>query len=59
MVQLGILLSDNPKSVTASQQFKDIQRIVEVAQNNGFNHIAIGQHFLYGELRWLQPVRRS
>lgn len=56
MVQVGLLLSDIPKSVTPSQQFKDVLRIVEVAQNNGFNHIAIGQHFLYGELRWLQPV---
>jgi alkanesulfonate monooxygenase SsuD/methylene tetrahydromethanopterin reductase-like flavin-dependent oxidoreductase (luciferase family) len=56
MVQLGVLLSDVPRSVTPSQQFKDILRIVEAAQNNGFNHIAIGQHFLYGDLRWLQPV---
>lgn len=56
MVQLGVLLSDVPKSVTPSQQFKDILRIVEAAQNQGFNHIAIGQHFLYGDLRWLQPV---
>ena len=56
MVQLGILLSDIPKSITPAQQFKDILRIVEAAQNQGFNHIAIGQHFLYGDLRWLQPV---
>jgi alkanesulfonate monooxygenase SsuD/methylene tetrahydromethanopterin reductase-like flavin-dependent oxidoreductase (luciferase family) len=56
MVQVGLLLSDVPKSVTPSQQFRDVLRIVETAQANGFNHIAIGQHFLYGELRWLQPV---
>ncbi len=56
MVQMGLLLSDVPKSVTPAQQFKDVLRIVEAAQENGFNHIAIGQHFLYGELRWLQPV---
>jgi alkanesulfonate monooxygenase SsuD/methylene tetrahydromethanopterin reductase-like flavin-dependent oxidoreductase (luciferase family) len=56
MVQIGLLLSDVPKSVTPSQQFRDVLRIVAVAQENGFNHIAIGQHFLYGELRWLQPV---
>jgi len=56
MVQMGLLLSDVPKSVTPSQQFKDVLRIVEKAQECGFNHIAIGQHFLYGELRWLQPV---
>lgn len=56
MVQVGLLLSDVPKSVTPAQQFKDVLRIVEAAQNNGFTYIAIGQHFLYGELRWLQPV---
>lgn len=56
MVQVGLLLSDVPKSVTPAQQFKDILRIVEAAEDNGFNYIAIGQHFLYGDLRWLQPV---
>ncbi len=56
MVQVGLLLSDVPKSVTPAQQFKDVLRIVEAAQANGFTYIAIGQHFLYGELRWLQPV---
>jgi alkanesulfonate monooxygenase SsuD/methylene tetrahydromethanopterin reductase-like flavin-dependent oxidoreductase (luciferase family) len=56
MVQLGMLLSDVPSSVTPDQQFRDILRIVEAAQENGFTYIAIGQHFLYGDLRWLQPV---
>ena len=56
MVQVGLLLSDVPKTVPPAQQFQDVRRIVEAAQANGFNHIAIGQHFLYGELRWLQPV---
>ena len=31
-------------------------RIAEAAQENDFTYIAIGQHFLYGDLRWLQPV---
>src|SRR3954470_22474580 len=56
MVQMGVLLSDIPKSITPAQQFKDILRITEAAQATGFTPIAIGQHFLYGELRWLQPV---
>jgi alkanesulfonate monooxygenase SsuD/methylene tetrahydromethanopterin reductase-like flavin-dependent oxidoreductase (luciferase family) len=33
-----------------------VRRIVEAAQRNDFTYIAIGQHFLYGDLRWLQPV---
>ncbi len=45
-----------PRSVSPSQQFRDVLRIVEAAQENDFTYIAIGQHFLYGDLRWLQPV---
>lgn len=56
MVQVGMLLSDVPSSVTPQQQFKDILRIVDAAQEAGMTYIAIGQHFLYGDLRWLQPV---
>jgi alkanesulfonate monooxygenase SsuD/methylene tetrahydromethanopterin reductase-like flavin-dependent oxidoreductase (luciferase family) len=56
MVQVGLLLSDVPRSVSPSDQFKDVLRIVDAAQRNGFTYIAIGQHFLYGDLRWLQPV---
>ena len=56
MVAMGLLLSDVPTSVTPAQQFKDVLRIVEAAEENGFSYICIGQHFLYGDLRWLQPV---
>jgi alkanesulfonate monooxygenase SsuD/methylene tetrahydromethanopterin reductase-like flavin-dependent oxidoreductase (luciferase family) len=56
MVQVGLLLSDVPTSVSPTQQFHDVLRIVEAAQRNDFTYIAIGQHFLYGDLRWLQPV---
>lgn len=56
MVAIGMLLSDIPTSVSPAQQFSDVQRIVAAAQRNGLTYIAIGQHFLYGELRWLQPV---
>jgi alkanesulfonate monooxygenase SsuD/methylene tetrahydromethanopterin reductase-like flavin-dependent oxidoreductase (luciferase family) len=56
MVAVGMLLSDVPTSVTPAQQFSDVQRIVDAAQRNGLTYIAIGQHFLYGDLRWLQPV---
>jgi alkanesulfonate monooxygenase SsuD/methylene tetrahydromethanopterin reductase-like flavin-dependent oxidoreductase (luciferase family) len=56
MVAVGMLLSDVPTSVSPAQQFSDVQRIVEAAQRNGLSYIAIGQHFLYGDLRWLQPV---
>jgi alkanesulfonate monooxygenase SsuD/methylene tetrahydromethanopterin reductase-like flavin-dependent oxidoreductase (luciferase family) len=51
-----MLLSDVPNSVPPKQQFEDLLRITEAAQRNGFSYIVIGQHFLYGSLRWLQPV---
>ncbi len=56
MVQVGLLLSDIPASVSPQQQFRDVVRLVHAAEENGFTYIAIGQHFLYGDLRWLQPV---
>ena len=51
-----MLLSDVPRSVPPAQQLQDVLRIVGEAEQNGFSHIAIGQHFLYGDLRWMQPV---
>jgi alkanesulfonate monooxygenase SsuD/methylene tetrahydromethanopterin reductase-like flavin-dependent oxidoreductase (luciferase family) len=56
MVQVGLLLSDVPSTVPPAQQFRDIVRVAQTAERNGFTYIAIGQHFLYGDLRWLQPV---
>jgi alkanesulfonate monooxygenase SsuD/methylene tetrahydromethanopterin reductase-like flavin-dependent oxidoreductase (luciferase family) len=55
-MKFGILLSDVPSSTPPRQQLHDMFRIVHAAQENGFRYICIGQHFLYGDLRWLQPV---
>jgi alkanesulfonate monooxygenase SsuD/methylene tetrahydromethanopterin reductase-like flavin-dependent oxidoreductase (luciferase family) len=56
MVAVGMLLSDVPSTVPPAQQFDDVRRIVAAAQQAGMTYVAIGQHFLYGDLRWLQPV---
>jgi alkanesulfonate monooxygenase SsuD/methylene tetrahydromethanopterin reductase-like flavin-dependent oxidoreductase (luciferase family) len=56
MPEVGMLLSDVPSSISPAQQFRDIRAIVAAAEENGFTYFAIGQHFLYGDLRWLQPV---
>ena len=53
MVAMGLLLSDVPASVSPAQQFRDVVRITHEAQDSGFTYIVIGQHFLYGDLRWL------
>ena len=57
MVQVGLLMSDIPKTVSPAQQFSDILRVVEAAQEAGFTYISFGQHFLYGDLSYLQPSR--
>src|SRR5947199_10245714 len=56
MVQVGLLLSDVPSAVSPAQQFKDVVSVAQAAERNGFTYIAIGQHFLYGDLTWLQPI---
>lgn len=55
-MRAGITLSDVPKSRPPAEQFADLQRMVQAAQEAGFTDIALGQHFLYGTMRWLQPV---
>src|ERR671929_156059 len=37
-------------------QWDALLRQVTAAQRNGVTYITIGQHYLYGDLRWLQPV---
>jgi alkanesulfonate monooxygenase SsuD/methylene tetrahydromethanopterin reductase-like flavin-dependent oxidoreductase (luciferase family) len=56
MVQVGLLMTDIPKTVSPRQQFEDTLRVVDAAQEAGFTHITFGQHFLYGDLSCLQPV---
>lgn len=51
-----MLISDVPAATPPAEQFRDLLRIVEAGQRNGLTYFAIGQHFLYGDLRWLQPV---
>jgi alkanesulfonate monooxygenase SsuD/methylene tetrahydromethanopterin reductase-like flavin-dependent oxidoreductase (luciferase family) len=56
MVQVGLLMSDIPRSVSPQQQFRDILRVTDAAVEAGFTYISFGQHFLYGDLSYLQPV---
>src|SRR5690348_522159 len=49
-------MTDIPKTVSPRQQFEDTLRVVEAAQEAGFTYISFGQHFLYGDLSYPQPV---
>ena len=55
-MRVGMLISDVPAGTPPEQQFRDLLRIVEAGQKAGLSYFAIGQHFLYGDLRWLQPI---
>lgn len=55
-MRFGMIISDVPREVDPSEQFDGILRQIEAGQRNGLSHFVIGQHFLYGDLRWLQPV---
>ena len=55
-MRVGIHLSDVRADLPAATQFADIRRLVEAAQKAGCTDFCLGQHFLYGDLRWLQPI---
>lgn len=55
-MDVGVLLSDFPKSWGPRRQFSELLRQVEAAQRNGFTYLCLGQHFLYGEYTCLQPI---
>ena len=55
-MKFGMLISDCPRDVEPTKQLDGLLRQIEVGQKNGLSYFDIGQHFLYGELRWLQPI---
>lgn len=55
-MRFGVLLGDVPASVEPRAQLDSLLRQTAAAQEAGFTLLTIGQHFLYGDVRWLQPV---
>ena len=55
-MRIGVILGDVSSSVPPRDHLDGLLRQVEAAQRNGISHITMGQHFLYGDLRWLQPI---
>ena len=55
-MEAGIILGDVRTSVPPRDHIRDLLVQVEAAQRNGFTTICIGQHFLYEDFRWLQPI---
>jgi alkanesulfonate monooxygenase SsuD/methylene tetrahydromethanopterin reductase-like flavin-dependent oxidoreductase (luciferase family) len=55
-MDIGVILGDVHASLPAREHLDNLLRQVEAAQRGGIRYITIGQHYLYGDLRWLQPV---
>ncbi len=55
-MEIGVILGDVRTSVSPRDHLDLLLRQVEAAQRNGLTYITIGHHYLYGDLRWLQPV---
>ncbi|HEY3260788.1 MAG TPA: LLM class flavin-dependent oxidoreductase [Pseudonocardiaceae bacterium] len=55
-MRTGVILGDVPASLSPREHLDGLLRQVEAAQRNGVSYLTIGQHFLYGDLRWLQPI---
>jgi alkanesulfonate monooxygenase SsuD/methylene tetrahydromethanopterin reductase-like flavin-dependent oxidoreductase (luciferase family) len=55
-VEVGVILGDQWTSVSPREHLRGLLEQVEAAQRNGFTLLTLGQHFLYPDVRWLQPV---
>lgn len=55
-MQIGVILGDVHTSVSPKDHLDGLLRQVDAAQRNGISYITIGHHYLYGDLRWLQPI---
>jgi len=55
-VRFGLILGDVPASVSPREHFRQLLRQVHAAADAGFTLLSIGQHFLYGDVRCLQPI---
>jgi len=55
-MEIGVILGDVRGDLSPRDHLDGLLRQVEAAQRNGITYITIGQHYLYGDLRWLQPV---
>lgn len=55
-MEIGVILGDVRGTVSPRDHLDQLLRQVEAAQRNGLTYVTIGHHYLYGDLRWLQPV---
>jgi alkanesulfonate monooxygenase SsuD/methylene tetrahydromethanopterin reductase-like flavin-dependent oxidoreductase (luciferase family) len=55
-MRVGVILGDVSTSVSPKDHLDSMLRQIESAQRNGVTMFVMGHHYLYGNLRWLQPI---
>src|SRR6201996_3008022 len=55
-MRFGLILGDLPTSVSPREHFDQLLRQVHAAAAAGFSLLAMGQHYLYGDVRCRQPI---
>ncbi|MEZ7237234.1 LLM class flavin-dependent oxidoreductase [Rhodococcus sp. GXMU-t2271] len=55
-MDLGVILGDVHTTLSPREHLDGLLRQVEAAQRNGVRYIVMGHHYIYGNLRWLQPI---
>jgi len=55
-MELGVILGDVHTTLSPREHLDGLLRQVDAAQRNGVRYIVMGHHYLYGNLRWLQPI---
>jgi alkanesulfonate monooxygenase SsuD/methylene tetrahydromethanopterin reductase-like flavin-dependent oxidoreductase (luciferase family) len=55
-MEVGVILGDQWTSVPPREHMHGLLAQVEAAQRNGFTLLTLGQHFVYPDVRWLQPI---
>jgi alkanesulfonate monooxygenase SsuD/methylene tetrahydromethanopterin reductase-like flavin-dependent oxidoreductase (luciferase family) len=55
-MRVGVILGDVRGSLSPREHLDGLLRQVDAAQRNGISYVTMGQHYLYGDLRWLQPI---
>lgn len=55
-MRVGIILGDAPTSMDPREHVDLVRRQVAAGQEAGCRAFVLGQHFVYGDIRWPQPV---
>lgn len=55
-MRFGLILGDVPGTTNPREHLDGLLRQVHAATAAGFTLLSMGQHYVYGDTRWLQPI---